>query len=288
MIEIIGVNFKKAGKIYYFAPDNQTYKKNDDVVVETARGIEIGKVVIPNKHVSEEEIVPPLRSVIRRAGVKDIKKAQENELKAQEAFKVCQKKIIEHKLAMKLIDVEISLDNSKILFYFTSDGRVDFRELVKDLASIFRIRIELRQIGVRDQAKIMGGLGICGKPFCCHSFLNDFQPVSIKMAKEQNISLNPTKISGMCGRLMCCLNYEQEAYEELIKITPGVGSVVKTADGTGKVVDVNLIKGELRVALDKENELVPNKYSLKEVQVIRKKDIVIDDSTELPAEDSDL
>ena len=205
MIRIVGVRFKNGGKVYYFDPKGATYDKGDFVVVETARGNECGEVIIPDREVSESSLNKPLKEVLRKATEADIKRAKENEAKKQQAMKTCQQRIDAHKLDMKLVDVEYALDNSKILFYFTAEGRVDFRELVKDLASVFRMRIELRQIGVRDEAKMLGGLGICGRPFCCNQFLSDFQPVSIKMAKEQGLSLNPTKISGSCGRLMCCL-----------------------------------------------------------------------------------
>ena len=213
MTEIIGVRFKSVGKVYYFSPDRESYSIGDRVIVETARGIECGEVVLCNKLVEDDRIVPPLKSVIRRASDADFLQIEKNRLKEKDAFVICEKKILQYKLNMKLVDVECTFDNSKLLFYFTSENRVDFRELVKDLASVFHTRIELRQIGVRDEAKMLGGLGICGRPFCCSSFLGEFQPVSIKMAKEQSLSLNPTKISGTCGRLMCCLKYEQDGYE---------------------------------------------------------------------------
>ena len=256
MIEIIGVRFKKVGKIYYFSPNELDIQLDDDVIVETAKGIECGKVVIPKREIDEEQFSTPVKPVIRVATQKDYETIEKNKAKEKDAFDICLKKIQKHGLKMNLIDVECTFDNNKILFYFTADGRVDFRELVKDLASVFRTRIELRQIGVRDEAKKLGGLGICGQPFCCSRFLGDFQPVSIKMAKEQSLSLNPTKISGTCGRLMCCLNYEQESYEELLKVTPKVGAVVKTADGKGVVEDVNLLTGKLRVKMDKTDAVV--------------------------------
>ena len=256
MIEIIGVRFKKVGKIYYFSPNGLDIQLDDDVIVETAKGIECGKVVIPKREIDEEQFSTPVKPVIRVATQKDYETIEKNKAKEKDAFDICLKKIQKHGLKMNLIDVECTFDNNKMLFYFTADGRVDFRELVKDLASVFRTRIELRQIGVRDEAKKLGGLGICGQPFCCSRFLGDFQPVSIKMAKEQSLSLNPTKISGTCGRLMCCLNYEQESYEELLKITPKVGAVVKTADGKGVVEDVNLLTGKLRVKMDKTDAVV--------------------------------
>lgn len=251
MAEIIGVKFKSVGKIYYFSPNGLNVALGDKVIVETARGIECGEVAMELKEISDEEISSPLKSVIRKATLQDLKTIEHNEQKEKEAFKICEDKILKHGLKMNLIDVECTFDNNKLLFYFTADNRVDFRELVKDLASVFRTRIELRQIGVRDEAKLLGGLGICGRPFCCKTFLGDFQPVSIKMAKEQSLSLNPTKISGTCGRLMCCLKYEQDCYEELLKVTPKVGALVKTPDGNGVVEDVNLLTGKLRV---KNNE----------------------------------
>lgn len=247
MAEIIGVKFKSVGKVYYFSPNGLDVTLGDKVIVETARGIECGEVAMGLKEISDEEISSPLKSVIRKATVQDFETIEQNEKKEKEAFKICEEKIAKHGLKMNLIDVECTFDNNKLLFYFTADNRVDFRELVKDLAGVFRTRIELRQIGVRDEAKLLGGLGICGRPFCCKTFLGDFQPVSIKMAKEQSLSLNPTKISGTCGRLMCCLKYEQDCYEELLKVTPKVGALVKTPDGNGVVEDVNLLTGKLRV-----------------------------------------
>ncbi len=247
MTEIIGVKFKSVGKVYYFSPNGLELALGDKVIVETARGIECGEVSLELKEISDDEINSPLKSVIRKATEEDLKTIRQNEEKEKDAFKICEEKIAKHELKMNLIDVECTFDNNKLLFYFTADNRVDFRELVKDLASVFRTRIELRQIGVRDEAKLLGGLGICGRPFCCKTFLGDFQPVSIKMAKEQSLSLNPTKISGTCGRLMCCLKYEQDCYEELLKVTPKVGALVKTPDGNGIVEDVNLLTGKLRV-----------------------------------------
>lgn len=254
MAEVIGVRFKSVGKIYYFDPDGLQIPKGAQVIVETARGVECGTVAMGNREVEDDKIVKPLKPVMRVANEQDIAQLEENKKKERHAFEVCQKKIADHKLEMKLVDVEYTFDNNKILFYFTADGRVDFRDLVKDLASIFRTRIELRQIGVRDEAKILGGLGICGNPFCCSTFLGEFQPVSIKMAKEQGLSLNPAKISGTCGRLMCCLKYEQEAYESLIRTTPRVGSVVNTKEGRGVVMEVSLLTGMLKVRLDKQPE----------------------------------
>ena len=261
MAVIIGVRFKNTGKVYYFDPGQNQLEKGSLVVVETARGIECGEVVIPNKEVADSTIVKPLKPVLRPATPEDKRRAKENAEKEQRAMRVCQEKIAAHKLDMKLVDVEYTFDNSKILFYFTADGRVDFRDLVKDLASVFRTRIELRQIGVRDEAKMLGGLGICGRPFCCSQFLSDFQPVSIKMAKEQGLSLNPTKISGACGRLMCCLSYEENAYEYLNSIMPMVGSTVRTPDGLGTVLEVNPVSGYLRVRCGTES-LAPRYYKV--------------------------
>ena len=269
MAVIIGVRFKNTGKVYYFDPAQNQLEKGSLVVVETARGIECGEVVIPNKEVADSTIVKPLKPVLRPATPEDKRRAKENAEKEQRAMRVCQEKIAAHKLDMKLVDVEYTFDNSKILFYFTADGRVDFRDLVKDLASVFRTRIELRQIGVRDEAKMLGGLGICGRPFCCSQFLSDFQPVSIKMAKEQGLSLNPTKISGSCGRLMCCLKYEQDAYESLLRMTPKVGALVTTKEGKGVVCDANILTGVVKVRLDKSPDSPPVVMDRKDVKVIR-------------------
>jgi cell fate regulator YaaT (PSP1 superfamily) len=249
--EIIGVRFKKSGKIYYFNPDKMIFNAGDHAIVETARGLEYGNVVIGNRMVNNTEIISPLRPVIRATTPEDEIHHKENTLKEVEAFNICIEKIGEHKLGMKLIDVEYTFDNNKLLFYFTADGRIDFRELVKDLASVFRTRIELRQIGIRDEAKIMGGLGVCGRPFCCHSFLVDFVQVSIKMAKEQNLSLNSAKISGACGRLMCCLRYEYDVYSEELKLTPRGDSIVDTPDGEGVVVETVPLAGLVKVRLQK-------------------------------------
>ena len=276
MIEIVGVRFKDVGKVYYFDPDGKTLKEGDHAVVETARGLECGCVAIPNKSVEDSEIVSPLKKVVRVATENDIKTMNENREKEKKAFDICMEKIEKHKLEMKLVDVEYTFDNSKILFYFTADGRVDFRELVKDLAGVFRTRIELRQIGVRDEAKMLGGLGICGRPFCCSTFLGDFQPVSIKMAKEQGMSLNPVKISGTCGRLMCCLKYEQDVYEDLLSIAPKVGAFVKTPDGRGTVTEVNLLTGVLKVQSEKDPEGAPRSYKRDEVKIIRDSQIRVD------------
>ena len=269
MAEIVGVRFKEVGKIYYFDPCGKTFARNDQVIVETARGVEFGTVAIPNREVEDDSVVKPLRKVVRPAGRDDLRRIEENHQKEKRAYRICQEKIAANRLEMKLVGVEYAFDNSKILFYFTADGRVDFRELVKDLASVFRTRIELRQIGVRDEAKMLGGLGICGRPFCCSSFLGEFQPVSIKMAKEQGLSLNPTKISGTCGRLMCCLKYEQPAYEELLRTTPRVGAVVNTPDGRGVVKEVSLLTGQLKVALQSSGEGVLTAFNKADVRVVR-------------------
>lgn len=270
MAEVIGVRFKEVGKIYYFDPKDKKLKTGDKVIVETARGIECGVVALPNKDVPEEELIHPLKPLIRKANDNDLSHIKENKKREKEAFSICEKKIAEHNLEMNLVDVEYTFDNNKILFYFTADGRVDFRALVKDLASVFRTRIELRQIGVRDEAKMLGGLGVCGRPFCCHSYMGDFQPVSIKMAKEQGLSLSPVKISGTCGRLMCCLKYEQEAYLDLLKRTPKVGAIVKTPDGKGLVVENNLISGKLKIKLDSSPEdAAPASYNVKEVKILK-------------------
>ena len=255
MILIIGVRFRKSGKVYYFDPTGFTINKGDHVIVETARGVEYGTVVLGPKEVEEDKVVSPLKPVIRVATPKDDETNQENEVKEKEAFTICLEKIAKHGLEMKLIDSEYTFDRNKLLFYFTADGRIDFRELVKDLASVFRTRIELRQIGVRDETKMIGGIAICGRPLCCHSYLADFAPVSIKMAKEQNLSLNPAKISGVCGRLMCCLKNEQEAYEYLNSTLPSVGAQVKTADGyQGEVQSISVLKQMVKVIISKEND----------------------------------
>jgi cell fate regulator YaaT (PSP1 superfamily) len=272
MVNVIGVRFKKAGKVYYFEPGDIEILRESNVIVETARGVEFGEVVFGGRQVEETEIVAPLKKVIRVATEDDIKHDEENKAKEKEAFDICLKKIEEHKLDMKLIDTEYTFDNNKVLFYFTADGRVDFRELVKDLASVFKTRIELRQIGVRDESKMMGGLGVCGRVLCCKSFLSEFQPVSIKMAKEQGLSLNPTKISGTCGRLMCCLKYEQEAYEDLLEKSPNPGALVDTPDGQGTVIMTCLLKEQVRVRLDKENDTDLKTYSVNEIKLIKNVD----------------
>ena len=268
MAVIIGVRFKEVSKIYYFDPDGKEYPLGELVIVETTRGVECGTVAIPNREVPDESITKPLKRVVRKASKEDRRRIEENHQKEKRAYRICQEKIAANKLEMKLVGVEYTFDNSKILFYFTADGRVDFRELVKDLASVFRTRIELRQIGVRDEAKMLGGLGICGRPFCCSSFLGEFQPVSIKMAKEQGLSLNPTKISGTCGRLMCCLKYEQEAYEDLVKRAPKQESFVETPDGAGTVSGVNLLRQTSQVRLESDPES-PRTYHNCELCVIR-------------------
>ena len=249
MATVIGVRFKKAGKVYYFDPDGVWPLPGDSVIVETARGVEFGEVVTGSRTVNDAQIVTPLKKVVRIATPEDIERAETNDRREKEAFAVCQEKIAKHKLDMKLVSVEYTFDNSKIIFYFTANGRVDFRELVKDLAAVFKIRIELRQIGVRDEAKMLGGLGSCGRPICCGAFLGDFQPVSIKMAKEQNLSLNPTKISGQCGRLMCCLKYEQDNYEAVLKRLPRVGKDIVTPDGVGVITEINCIREKVKVRI---------------------------------------
>lgn len=269
MIEVIGVRFKKAGKVYYFDPADLKIQKGDYVVVETARGIEFGECVIGIKEIDESDIIAPLKSVLRVADNKDILKHKENKSKEKSALEICTKKIESHGLDMKLIDVEYTFDNNKVIFYFTADGRVDFRELVKDLATIFKTRIELRQIGVRDEAKMLGGLGPCGRPMCCSTFLGDFASVSIKMAKEQNLSLNPTKISGICGRLMCCLNYEQSTYEDIRKRLPKVGSLVKTEYGKGYVVDNNIVKESVKVRIKKGEDEVIEDIKIDKIEMIK-------------------
>ena len=254
MTEVIGVRFRPNGKIYFFAPSGLDIETGDAVIVETARGVEYGKVVLGKREVDEGDITSTLKPVMRKATPEDDAKNEENKAKCKDAFNICLEKIAKHGLEMKLIDVEYTFDNNKVLFYFTADGRIDFRELVKDLASVFRTRIELRQIGVRDETKIMGGIGICGRELCCHKHLSDFAPVSIKMAKEQNLSLNPTKISGVCGRLMCCLKNEQETYEYLNDKLPNVGDFVKTSDGLkGEVNSVSVLRQKVKVIVELEN-----------------------------------
>lgn len=269
MIKVIGVRFKKAGKIYYFDPLDYRIEKDSAVIVETARGIEFGQCVVGIREISDKEVFAPLKPVIRIASQKDLDRHMENKAKEKEAFVVGEKKIEDHHLEMKLVDVEYTFDHSKVIFYFTADGRIDFRELVKELATIFRTRIELRQIGVRDEAKMLGGIGICGRNLCCSTWLGDFNSVSIKMAKEQNLSLNPSKISGVCGRLMCCLNYEQETYEEIRYRLPKVGSIVETPVGKGNVIGNNIIKESVRVKIhDSDDERIES-FEISEVTLIK-------------------
>ena len=269
MKNIVGIRFKKLGKIYFFNPKEIKLQKGDKIIVETSQGEEYAEVLIPNRYVEDEKIVAPLKKVLRIATNKDIKRHEECKKIEKEAFKVCEEKIKEHKLNMTLTDVECKFDNSKMLFYFTADGRVDFRELVRDLAAIYRTRIELRQIGVRDEVKRIGGNGVCGRELCCCTFLNDFETVSIKMAKEQNISLNPSKISGNCGRLMCCLKYENEVYEDKLKHLPNVGAIVKTEDGVGEVDNIEILKEQLRIKFKSEDGYTYKKYDAKDVKVIK-------------------
>ena len=267
MVKIIGVRFRNVGKIYYFNPKSFQMKPGDHVIVETARGVEYGTVVLGPKEVDDRQVVQPLKDVIRMATQKDDAKEESNRKKEKEAYQVCVKKIRAHQLEMKLIDVEYTFDNNKILFYFTADGRIDFRELVKDLAAIFKTRIELRQIGVRDETKILGGIGICGRPLCCHTYLSEFAPVSIKMAKEQNLSLNQTKISGVCGRLMCCLKNEQETYEELNKNLPGTGDTVTLPDGLqGTVHSVNVLRQRVKVIVEVNDEKEIQEFAVNELK----------------------
>lgn len=267
MLTVIGVRFRAAGKIYYFDPADRQIKIGDHVIVETARGIEYGYVVLGNREVDETKVIPPLKPVIRMATDEDRAIEAKNKEKEKEAFKICQEKIKKHNLEMKLIDAEYTFDNNKVLFYFTADGRIDFRELVKDLASVFKTRIELRQVGVRDETKIMGGIGICGRPLCCHSYLSEFIPVSIKMAKEQNLSLNPTKISGVCGRLMCCLKNEEETYEYLNSRLPAVNDTVTTEDGLkGEVHSVNVLRQTVKVVVEVGDEKEIREYDVKQLK----------------------
>ena len=274
MLKIIGVRFKSVGKVYYFDPKNYKLAIGDKVIVETARGVECGEVAMVDREIDESTFSSPIKPIIRAATEEDLRRIENNKQKEKDAFKICQDKIAVHGLKMNLIDVECTFDNNKMLFYFTAENRVDFRELVKDLAAVFKTRIELRQIGVRDEAKMLGGLGICGQPFCCSRFLGDVQPVSIKMAKEQGLSLNPTKISGTCGRLMCCLKYEQNAYDDLLKTTPKQGAIVKTTSGRGVVEEVNLLTGKLKVKLD-NNDTVTT-FDKSAVEVIKDSVIRVD------------
>lgn len=263
MYDVVGVRFKKAGKIYYFDPGEISIEKDDFVIVETVRGVEFGRCVIAPKQVGENDVVLPLKKVLRIADQKDRMIVEENKQAAQEAYQVCSEKVSEHDLDMKLVDVEYTFDRNKVIFYFTADGRVDFRELVKDLAAIFRTRIELRQIGVRDEAKMLGGIGPCGRMLCCSTFLGDFDPVSIKMAKDQNLSLNPTKISGLCGRLMCCLKYENDEYELAKEQLPDLGEIIQTPQGRGKVVGLNILERVLQVEFKDQERVL--EYTIDEI-----------------------
>ncbi|MCI8948068.1 MAG: stage 0 sporulation family protein [Lachnospiraceae bacterium] len=271
MTKVIGVRFRTAGKIYYFDPLKFPVKKGDHVIVETARGVEFGTVVSDIKEVDDDKVVQPLKPVLRVASQRDEEQEQNNKRKEKEAFRICLEKIKKHKLEMKLIDAEYTFDNNKVLFYFTADGRIDFRELVKDLASVFKTRIELRQIGVRDETKIIGGMGICGRTLCCHAHLSEFVPVSIKMAKEQNLSLNPAKISGVCGRLMCCLKHEEETYEELNRKLPGIGDYVTTDDGLrGEVASVNVLRQLVKVVVTIDDEKEIHEYKVDQLRFKRR------------------
>ena len=266
---VVGVNFHRAGKIYYFSPGKEIYKVGDHVIVETSRGIEIGIIKIPNRDIDGSEITPPLKPIRRRASTADLERDARNREMEMDAALICKKKIREHGLGMRLVAAEYTFDNSKLIFYFTCESRVDFRELVKDLAATFRTRIELRQIGIRDEAKMMGGLAACGRPYCCSDFLSDFVQVSIKMAKEQNFSLNSAKVSGACGRLMCCLQYEHPVYEEAIKVTPPVGSTVSTPDGEGSIIETRPLAGALRVKLAGKDKDDIRLYRIAEVKVLK-------------------
>ena len=277
-----GVRFKPAGKTYYFDPLDMEIRRGNHVIVETARGMEYGEVVMGIKSIEAEQFKKPVKGVIRIATDEDTEKYNKNKELEKEAYKICIEKIRKHNLEMKLVEVEYTFDGTKILFYFTADGRVDFRELVKDLATVFKTRIELRQIGVRDEAKTLGSIGVCGKSLCCSQFLGEFAPVSIKMAKEQGLSLNPTKISGACGRLMCCLKYEQDTYEELLKVTPRQGALVKTPDGNGTVESVSLLKGLVKVKLDDENEKTLKEFNVSDVKVLKRNN----KNNELPKENN--
>ena len=270
MANIIGVRFKKPGKIYFFDPDGKIVSIGDHVIVETAMGKEYGEVMIANRSLPDKKLVAPLKKIIRIATEKDRKQNEQNKKDEKEAFNICEDKIKEYKLDMKLMEAEYKFDKSKLLFFFTADGRIDFRELVKDLASIFKTRIELRQIGVRDEVRRLGGNGVCGRELCCCSFLGNFDTVSIKMAKEQNVSLNPSKISGNCGRLMCCLKYEQEVYEEKLKKIPGIGSIVETEDGKGEVCGIETLKERIKVKFKDEEETFFKRYYLKDVKIIKR------------------
>ncbi len=269
MVKVVGVKFKDTGKAYFFAPGKHNPEVGTEVIVETSRGLEFGKVSMSVKEITEEEIVSPLKEIVRIATENDKAQVQKNKKKEQEAFGICEEKIAAHNLDMKLVDVEYTFDGNKILFYFTAEGRVDFRELVKDLASVFRTRIELRQIGIRDEAKMLGGIGICGRSLCCSTYLDGFHPVSIKMAKEQGLSLNPTKISGNCGRLMCCLKYEQNCYDEFSKIAPSVGAVVSTPNGKGIVQSTTILKGIAKVKLEGDGEAQVQEFSFHDLKILK-------------------
>ena len=269
MQEIVGIRFKKLGKIYFFDPSGFKLDKGRNAIVETSRGLELGEVAVSNRLMDEEKIVAPLKKVIRPATKEDEKLFEENDKKAQEAFKVCEEKIQKHGLDMKLIDVEYTFDSSKLLFYFTADTRIDFRELVKDLAALYKTRIELRQIGVRDEVKMLGGYGMCGRELCCVNHLSDLNPVSIKMAKEQGLSLNPTKISGVCGRLMCCLKHEQEVYEEKLSRLPNIGALVKTPEGNGNVDDVQVLKELITVKIEKDDTTIKKTFKFDEIEILK-------------------
>lgn len=288
MIEVIGVRFNSAGKIYYFDPAGIKLKYNDNVIVETSRGVEFGYVALENRQVSEEDIVAPLKPILRKATENDKKQREENKQKEKEAYNIALEKIREHKLEMKLINVEYTFDRGKILFYFTAEGRIDFRELVKSLASVFKTRIELRQIGVRDEAKHLGAIGVCGRFLCCSTFLDDFHPVSIKMAKEQGLSLNPTKISGVCGRLMCCLQYEQNVYDEMLKIVPTKGSLVEYEDKRGVVIDAFVIKGIIKVKFGEDDDAVIKVIEAKDVKILKKAKIETKVDTDTDGDVSEL
>ncbi len=269
MVKVVGVKFKDTGKAYFFAPGEHNPEVGEEVIVETSRGLEFGKVSMSVREIEEEEIVSPLKEIVRIATDNDKAQVQKNKKKEQEAFGICEEKIAAHNLDMKLVDVEYTFDGNKILFYFTAEGRVDFRELVKDLASVFRTRIELRQIGIRDEAKMLGGIGICGRSLCCSTYLDGFHPVSIKMAKEQGLSLNPTKISGNCGRLMCCLKYEQNCYDEFSKIAPSVGAVVSTPEGKGIVQSTTILKGIAKVKLEGDGEAQVQEFSFHDLKILK-------------------
>ncbi len=285
MTEVIGIRFNTAGKIYYFAPNGKKADVGMGVIVETARGVEFGTVAIANKMVDESEVVQPLKPITRLATNSDYNQLEANKIKEKEAFKIANEKIAEHNLDMHLVNTEYTFDRSKILFYFTADKRVDFRDLVKSLASVFKTRIELRQIGVRDEAKSLGALGICGKALCCSTFLNDFHPVSIKMAKEQGLSLNPTKISGVCGRLMCCLEYEQNVYEEMLKVVPPKGSLVECSEGKGVVIESETLKGKIKVKFGDDEDMVIKQFDAKDVRVLKKAKAPKEDAPEDIPED---